>query len=78
MQCPHRLLLERKYLDARATFDAAVEKLQRRIGISLKDEYMQLSADLKSAWRIVELRRDDVERHTNQHCCLTLGSKLPL
>jgi len=51
-----RLQLERNYQDARATFDKAVQKLRERIGVSPKDEFMQLSATIKTAWRIVELR----------------------
>ena len=77
MQCLERIELERKYRDARAAFEAVVQNYRKWIGICRYEEYLRLSRRLERAWHAFEQSRQDVDQHTQDHCCLSQGSKLP-
>ena len=78
MQCHVRIELEKKFEDARATFDEAVKTLRKRIGTSRLKEYKTLHAHMGTAWHMLLNAQRDLEQHVEKHCCLSLGSKLPI
>ena len=78
MMCPVRLQLEKKCQDARATFEEAVKTLRKRIGTSRLEEYKTLHAHMGTAWHMLLGAQRDLEQHVEKHCCLSLGSRLPI
>ena len=71
MECPERLQLEQNYRDAGATLDAAVQKRRERVGVCTLEEFLRLSQKLETASHALGQIRQDLDRHIQEHCCLT-------
>ena len=71
MECPERLQLEQNYRDAGATLDAAVQKRRERVGVCTLEEFLRLSQELGAASHALRQIRQDLDRHIQEHCCLT-------
>jgi hypothetical protein len=71
MQCPERLRLEQDCRNASATPDAAVQKWRERIGVCTLEEFLRLSHEWETASRALSQIRQDMDRHIQEHCCLT-------
>ena len=71
MQCPERLQLEQKCRNASATLDAAVQKRRERVGVCTREEFLRLSQELGVAGHALRQIQQDLDRHIQEHCCLT-------
>jgi hypothetical protein len=77
MECPERLQLGQNYRDASATLDAAVQKRRERMGVCTHQEFLRLSQELETASHALWQIQQDLDRHIQEHCCLTHGTKMP-
>jgi hypothetical protein len=68
-QCNERLRLEKEHTAAAAHFDAAGERLNRRIGISAKKEFESLQRDADEAWAALVRARNELDAHVREHRC---------
>ena len=73
MPCSDRVRLEKKHYAARAKFDAAMQCLHERIGISPQPEYMTLLQRMDLAFQELHYVRTMLDEHIRQHCCLSEG-----
>jgi hypothetical protein len=78
MQCHVRIELEKKFEDARATFDEAVKTLRERMGTSPLKEYKRLHVRVGTAWQVLAGVQRELQHHVDEHCCLSQGSRLPV
>jgi hypothetical protein len=70
MKCAQRVLFEKNFPDASASFDTAMQSLTQRIGVCPKSEFAALSEQLDRAWAGLESARSALDDHIREHCCL--------
>jgi hypothetical protein len=70
MECPQTVRLRNNYTGASAIHDAAMARLQQRLGICPTSEFLVLSDALD--WASVELERTRaaLDAHVREHCCI--------
>jgi hypothetical protein len=67
--CPERITLLGEYNYATAAYAQAVERLQRRIGVSSRYEYEELKRSSEQARSTAERARNRLEEHVARHGC---------
>jgi hypothetical protein len=74
MECAQSVCLRKNYTKACAIFDAAKARLEQRIGICPKSEFLALSGELDRALAELERTRVELDAHIWEHCCTVRGS----
>jgi len=74
MECATRARLERQHNRADARFDTVRKRLNERIGVCLKEEFLALSDELDRESETLDHARAALDNHIRQHCCLTRGT----
>ena len=69
MLCAQRAVLEKVHSDAGAKFDAARQRLEKRIGIGTRDEYATLKLNADIAWQELGYARSLLDTHIRRHGC---------
>jgi len=77
MNCPLRMRLQKKHQKASASFDAARARLNERIGVCAKGEFLSLSGTLDQAWQDLDNARTSLDDHIREHCCMTQETSAP-
>jgi hypothetical protein len=69
MACLERDRLEREHSEAGAKFDAARQRLQARIGTSIKEEFESLNRAIEQSWQVLVQARIALDLHVRAHGC---------
>jgi hypothetical protein len=69
MDCEERARLEKQHAESGAAFDAARQRLQSRIGVSLKNEFLSLDRTADEAWSNLQKVRKALDQHIREHRC---------
>ena len=76
MECVERARLQKNYTTARAILDAARARIQQRIEICRKSDFLVLSNALARALAELGRARAALEVHIQEHCCMVLGDSV--
>ena len=69
MPCARKAALEDAHRAARAKFNAAFQRLEKRIGISAREEYATLKSNVDAAWLELDYTRALLDAHIRRHGC---------